>query len=314
MAKLIILCGLPGSGKSTYAENYKAVDDAICADYTVIHSSDAIRAELFGDPSYQGDNTKVFELMHKRVREDLKAGKTVIYDATNITRKARRGAINLARDADTVECHVIWVDPHVCIARDKQRKRHVGGDVIEKMLRHWQSPYMDEGFDSVRVVLNQDDFDCVRYISSMTANMHIPHDNPHHTLGVWYHCMQAYHNIEQINTVNISEKTIELLKTAAYWHDIGKPWTKGYKTDKETGKMDTSIAHYYDHQCVGGYLSYGLFLGNQLNAEEAEDICFISWCISTHMDPFFNSHYYRDLDSYLKECIDILHTADLSAH
>ena len=61
MAKLIILCGLPGSGKSFYAENYKAVDDAFCKDFTVIHSSDAIRAELFGDPSFQGDNAKVFE-------------------------------------------------------------------------------------------------------------------------------------------------------------------------------------------------------------------------------------------------------------
>ena len=49
MAKLIILCGLPGCGKSTYAENYKAVDDAIFEGNTVIHSSDAIRKELFGD-------------------------------------------------------------------------------------------------------------------------------------------------------------------------------------------------------------------------------------------------------------------------
>ena len=83
MAKLIILCGLPGSGKSAYAENYKAVDDAICTDFTVIHSSDAIREELFGDAGSQEDNVRVFELMRKRTQEDLKAGKTVIYDASN---------------------------------------------------------------------------------------------------------------------------------------------------------------------------------------------------------------------------------------
>ena len=63
MAKLIILCGLPGCGKSTYAENYKAVDDAIFEGNTVIHSSDAIRKELFGDESSQEDNARVFELM-----------------------------------------------------------------------------------------------------------------------------------------------------------------------------------------------------------------------------------------------------------
>ena len=147
MAKLIILCGLPGSGKSKYAENYKAVDDAICTDFTVIHSSDAIREELFGDAGSQEDNNRVFELMHKRVKEDLKAGKTVIYDATNITRKARRGAINLAGYDDTIECHIIWADPIECRRRDSLRERKVGNEVIEKMLRRWQSPWIDEGFD-----------------------------------------------------------------------------------------------------------------------------------------------------------------------
>ena len=65
MAKLIILCGLPGSGKSSYAEAFKDYDDAIYEGSTVIHSSDAIRGELFGDPSFQGDNAKVFELSRR---------------------------------------------------------------------------------------------------------------------------------------------------------------------------------------------------------------------------------------------------------
>ena len=88
MGILIVLVGLPGSGKSSYAEQFKAVDDAICTGVTVIHSSDAIRKELFGDESSQEDNARVFDLMRKRTTEDLKAGKTVIYDATNVTEGA----------------------------------------------------------------------------------------------------------------------------------------------------------------------------------------------------------------------------------
>ena len=320
MAKLIILCGLPGSGKSTYAENYKAVDDAIFEGNTVIHSSDAIRKELFGDESSQENNARVFELMRKRTIEDLKAGKTVIYDATNVTRKGRRSAIACAHPTnDTVECHVVWADPNECIRRDSERKRTVGKEVIDKMLRRWQSPWLDEGFDKVEIHLNQQDFDQVKYIASMASNMHIPHDNPHHELGVWDHCMQAHVNIVEAGAkdTQAKRKDYNTLATAAYWHDIGKPWTKGYKADKETGKIDYSVAHYYDHHCVGGYLAYGLFLNpdHHLIRDIAMDnICLISWVISSHMEPFFDSHYYRELNPKWKWFIDVLHEADLAAH
>lgn len=313
MAKLIILCGLPGSGKSSYALNYKAVDDAICTDFTVIHSSDAIREELFGDPSFQGDNAKVFELMHKRVKEDLRAGKTVIYDATNITRKARKGAIKLADPInDTVECHIIWIEPEECIYRDSQRDRKVGKAVIDKMLRRWQSPWVDEGFDEVKVILNQNDFNQVKYITSKTSDLHIPHDNPYHQLGVWEHCMQAYHNVAQLiqneNQLQLTKSNYNALLSATFWHDIGKPYTKFFKSGED-------VAHYYDHHCVGGYLAYGLFLNRQLMCvEDKSTVCFISWIISNHMEPFFNSGYYQKMHSQWKWYIDAIHEADVNAH
>lgn len=313
MAKLIILCGLPGSGKSSYAENYKAVDDAIYNDFTIIHSSDAIREELFGDAGSQEDNAKVFELMRKRTQEDLKAGKTVIYDATNITRKARKSAIACAHPTnDTVECHIVWAEPEECIRRDSLRARKVGPAVIDKMLRRWQSPWTDEGFDKIEIHLNQKDFDQVRYVASRASDMHIPHDNPHHTLGVWEHCMEAHVNIinQGATTANIIEYSgYNKLAKAAYWHDIGKPYTKFFKPGED-------IAHYYDHHCVGGYLAYGLFLNPDhfMYDVEMSDICLISWIISNHMEPFFNSSYYQKMHPQWKWYIDAIHEADVKAH
>lgn len=318
MAKLIILCGLPGSGKSHYAEEFKTIDDTFYKGNTVIHSSDAIREELFGDPSFQGDNAKVFELMHKRVKADLQAGKTVIYDATNVTRKARRGAINLAHPTnDTIECHIVWAEPEECLRRDSLRDRKVGQAVIDKMLHRWQSPWFDEGFDEVKLILNQKDFDQVKYIASRASDLHIAHDNPHHTLGVWEHCMEAHANVieraAKDNVIRYGE--YNKLATAAYWHDIGKPRTKTFHVDKETDEVDYSHAHYYDHHCVGGYLSYGLFLRPHfMSDEEISDICFISWIISNHMEPFFNSSYYKTLNPEWKWYIDKLHEADVNAH
>ena len=321
MAKLIVLCGLPGSGKSSYAQNildntymYSTGDAEV-----VVHSSDAIRGELFGDPNFQGDNTKVFETMHKRVKEDLKAGKTVVYDATNVTRKARRGAINLAGAEDTVECHIIWAERDECIRRDSLRQRKVGREVIDKMLHRWQSPWKDEGFDKIELVLYQPDFDQLQYIAMAAADMHIPHENPHHTLNVWEHCKEAYTRVLlQLEQSPLKDAYYRpVLKTAVLWHDIGKPLTKTFHVDKVTDAIDYSHAHYYDHHCVGGYLSYGLFLRPDalgLSRQEIESACFTSWLISNHMEPFFNSHYYRDLDPSWKCYIDILHAADLAAH
>lgn len=320
MAKLIILMGLPGCGKSTYAAWLLSRDYPYSENGVVIHSSDEIREELFGDAGSQEDNGRVFELMHKRTREDLRKGKTVIYDATNISRKARKAAINLASEEDKVEGHIVWAPINICIERDKKRTRTVGEAVIDKMVRRWQSPWYDEGFDNLFIHCTDEEFDQVKYISDAAQAMMIPHDNPHHTLGVAEHCRAAYNKMVGLVKDLPTEYFIDFvghgLVTAAYWHDIGKPYTKFYKKNPETCELDLSHAHYYDHHCVGGYLSYGLFLCDTplRPRKQDEESCFISWLITNHMEPFFNSKYYQKLEPRLKHCIDILHEADVRAH
>ena len=81
MNKLVMLVGLPGSGKSTYAGKLKK-------EGVIIHSSDRVREEL-GDVNDQSKNEEVFRILHKRIKDDLKSGKSVAYDATNLNRKRR---------------------------------------------------------------------------------------------------------------------------------------------------------------------------------------------------------------------------------
>ena len=80
MANMIMMVGIQGSGKSTFAKNMK--------DY-VVHSSDELRKELFGSVNYQEKNNELFDELHKRIINDLKKGKNVIYDAMNISYKRR---------------------------------------------------------------------------------------------------------------------------------------------------------------------------------------------------------------------------------
>ncbi len=57
-----MMVGLPGSGKSTYAEKLSKERSAI------ICSSDKVREDLYGDENSQSNNDEVFKLLHKRIK------------------------------------------------------------------------------------------------------------------------------------------------------------------------------------------------------------------------------------------------------
>ncbi len=286
---LIILCGIPGSGKSTYAKNY------IGRNPNAIHlSSDAIRKELYGNENTQGNPGDVFSLMQKRAIDALNNGHDVLYDATNITRKDRQGIISVCPKFARIECRIIWAPIVACIERDSRRERTVGKEVIDRMLKRFQAPYYDEGIDAIQII-PPDNFNQTSYHNKCFDDMKIPHDNPHHTLGVYEHCGEAAKYILELYPLKVG------MVAAAEMHDIGKPYVKAF-IDSKGNSCDT--AHYYQHQCVGAWMSYGCAWGNP----------YVAWLISTHMDPFLNTKYYNNLPPFLKKDIDLLHEADLHAH
>lgn len=286
---LILLCGIPGSGKTTYAEKYiKEHPD------TVHLSSDNIRAELWGNEATQGDNNEVFSLMQSRAIEALNNGQRVVYDCTNVTRKDRSYIIALCPKFAKIECHIIWAPIETCIERDAARERTVGKEVIDRMLKRFQAPYYDEDIDEIRVVKNIEKDDVsYKYIVDIINSSKIPHDNPHHSLNIREHCQEAYrYSVKNSFPPNII--------TAAEYHDIGKPYVKAFIDSKGN---TCENAHYYQHQCVSAWMFYGISMNTD-----------IAWLISTHMDPYLNTKYYNKLPAYLKKQVDLLHEADRNAH
>lgn len=283
--KLILLVGIPGAGKTTYAKNYIEKESN-----TVHLSSDLIRAELYGDESIQGNPADVFSLMQKRAVEALNDGKDIIYDATNITRKDRASIISVCPKFVKIECHIIWAPIGMCIERDSMRDRTVGKEVIDRMLKKFQAPFYDEGIDEIKIVRPKE-FNWATYEKDCWNAMDIPHDNHHHLFNIQWHCRRAYDLIKGAD---------EQLKMAAWYHDIGKPYTKDFKDSKGNPSEE---AHFYQHQCLGAYIACGFI-----------DSPRVIWLISTHMDPFLNTKYYKNLPAFLKKDIDLLHEADLAAH
>ena len=113
MNKLMYLVGVPGCGKSTYAQKIIAENPN-----AVWVSSDAIREELWGDANDQQNPSSVFGEMFKRTVAALNAGKDVVYDATNLIAKTRASTLAQIREHANrpifAECAVVLCSIKEC--------------------------------------------------------------------------------------------------------------------------------------------------------------------------------------------------------
>lgn len=261
---LVMMCGLPGSGKSTYAKELEEKYG-----YT-IHSSDNLRKELYGDENNQENNSELFNELNRRIVSDLRDGKCVVYDATNINRKRR---IAFLKQLENINCrkYCVFIPTSYkdCLKNNKKRDRAVPEEVIKKMYKSFQVPYYNEGFDSVFIdysVLRKD-LDIHKVIKSLAR---IKQDNPHHKLTIGEHCRKATQYVKD----NGGDKN---LRWAAYMHDIGKAFCKQFEDAKGN---KTEIAHYYGHENVSAYLSIGYL---RPHFSSTEDILNIAYLINNHM-------------------------------
>jgi predicted kinase len=261
MGKLIILCGLSASNKSSYA---KTLED------TVIVSSDDIREEL----SYRADqsqNGKVFRIFHSRIDSLLKEGKTVVADATNITMKSRRPLIDIGkRNKARIECHLLLKQIGRCVADDEKRNYSVGYKVIVKQVRRFEVPFYEEGFDDIKLIGERKDDDNFFFYEWLNnADIYNQH-NPHHNLTLGEHCRK----VSKFFWYYAEHDIIEKYGDGAMYHDLGKPYSRTFD--------DNKVAHYYSHANVGAYL----YILNMLGCANERYIIDNAFVINYHMRPF----------------------------
>lgn len=299
----IMMVGLPGSGKSTLAVKLAKEYDAI------IVSSDEIRRELYGDAECQDNPEMIFREMHKRSKEALLDGKSVVYDATNINRKHRKHTLDALPKCAKI-AQIVWAKYATCVAQDAQRERKVGEAVIKRMIKQFQVPYYDEGFSEIRICVNGDKYDREDYRNWMDC----PHDNPHHPNTVKEHTDNVCELIQKyipdkytVQDDNIQGAMGFILYLAAALHDAGKKFTKSFINSK--GEK-TEIAHYYQHHNVSGYYALGYRPLDDIGMSMMEKMLVV-WLVNNHMDPFFNTKYYRSINQGHRELLDMLHDCDV---
>ncbi|MDF2533854.1 MAG: hypothetical protein K0R18_11 [Bacillales bacterium] len=162
--RIIMLNGIPGSGKSTVAKDFEAVGYKIfCPDtYRGIISRTKPNREHWTDAMHEGDqwlSADAWSLAYKEALEALKQGDSIVFDAMLHTQKARRsffGQLNKAKVPFYSVCTAVEVE--TAKARNQKRGdeggRFVPQFVIEEKWRVQVFPQKEEGFVDTVVVHN----------------------------------------------------------------------------------------------------------------------------------------------------------------
>lgn len=143
MSKLLLMCGIPGSGKSTWAKEFIANNDAM------LISRDSIRFALLKEgEDYFSHEKEVTECFYNMVHKALEAKvyDYVIADATHNTIRSRTDSLKgiEPHTIEGVEIIPVYFDVpvEVCKERNAQRegRARVPDEVIERMAKQRSLP------------------------------------------------------------------------------------------------------------------------------------------------------------------------------
>lgn len=257
--RIITLHGIPGSGKSTIANEFKEAGyEIICPDtFRGIISKTIPGREHWTDSMHEGDQSvsaKAWDMAHKESVRLLKEGKSIVFDALLHTPKARR-RLFAQLDKSKVPYFSVYVDTTFKTALERNAIREIqGGRSVPEFVIHdkWRTqvlPSVREGYKETVVVSELDnrflkteqernDFinklvsdprdtivsmmkkeELRKWFPSLAQCWGISQNNHHHSLELHEHMITAAEKIE--------DRSPEMVVTAML-HDVGKRNTKEF--------------------------------------------------------------------------------------
>ncbi len=142
-AEMVMMCGLPGSGKDTYVRDHLGGMPVV--------SLDDLRAEMEVDPT---DNQgSVVQAGRERLREHFRRAESFVYNATNINRQRRGPILGLAADYG-VRVKIVYCEAprDKLLSQNRARQGRVPDAVIERMSERWEIPSLTEAHEVEIVV------------------------------------------------------------------------------------------------------------------------------------------------------------------
>lgn len=138
--RFVIMCGLPGSGKTTYRKaNYPE------SMFVSISTDDIIETIKPSDVSYEQAFSSYYKhanrLMHEKLQKALKAGDSIVWDQTNITKNKRKKIFSLIPDDYLVTLVIINISKELYIKRNETRKdKKLSSKTLNQLYDSYQYP------------------------------------------------------------------------------------------------------------------------------------------------------------------------------
>lgn len=150
MVNLLIACGVPGAGKTTFlknaAKNLKE-NYNLSVEYV---SRDEVRFSMLEESDdYFSKEKEVYKEFCNRIQKAIDNKDVIIADATHITRKSREKLLK-SLDLTGVNISCISFEPTLewCLDRNEERtgRAYVPREVIKSMYEQFEPPSKDENY------------------------------------------------------------------------------------------------------------------------------------------------------------------------
>lgn len=151
---LVVLVGISGSGKSTFARRHFAATEVL--------SSDFCRGLVSDDENDMAATADAFDVLYYIAGKRLAAGRLTVVDATNVRSEDRRTLVALAREHDVIPAAIVLDLPErICAERDASRAdRNLGRQVLRRQhgqLQRGLKSLQREGFRYVHILRTPED-------------------------------------------------------------------------------------------------------------------------------------------------------------
>ncbi len=164
---LVVLVGVTGSGKSTFARTHFRPTEVL--------SSDACRGMVADDENDQAATPAAFEVLNFIAARRLAGGRLTVVDATNVQPDARKQLVALAREHDVLPVAIVLDLPEsVCLERNAANPaRGYPAQVIRRQhdqLRRGLRSLAREGFRTVHVLRGAEEIAAARIVRTRLFN------------------------------------------------------------------------------------------------------------------------------------------------